>query len=131
MSRTVEENRRLVRRYIRTLSKPCTPKKRTNVQGTEIRAEQMIRFFIVLHNFLHIEDLYYDQFLMKNMSINTNVKLSKEVINYFSALHYYGRMSVRGSKVRAGIERAEEIEEVRTLLREEENKDIYTKLIIN
>jgi len=120
--KTVEENKYILRRYIRLLGQ---------YKGMKDHKDA-IHYFIILHNFLVIEDLFYDQCLMANKQINAHLNLMKDVRFCATAVQYYKLLYDPNHKVRFGIETLDSIEDVRVFLSSDACKkaDIYNKLLI-
>jgi hypothetical protein len=84
-----------------------------------------IKYFIILHNFLLLENQYFDIVKLSNKEINRYLNLPKlesldQVINKFKELYD------TNSKVRFGVETFDSIEEIRLLL--PQLKDFYNKI---
>ena len=120
MFREVEENRYIIRRYIRSLSVS------KDISSHDVQdLDQAMAFFIILHNSLKLEDMYYDQVMMQGKEINKYLSLTPsfratEIIGSFYKLYR------EGSRVRNGLEGISRVEEIRIILNA--NKHLYKKL---
>jgi len=84
------------------------------------------KYFIILHNFLIIERMFYDDVVINNKEINNNLKLEKlntveQVINKFNELYDVYNI------IRNNIETFDNIDSIGNYLNK--NKKIYTELI--
>jgi hypothetical protein len=123
MVRAESENRYIIRKFIRALS----VSKNINAYKQYADVDQAIKFFIILHNVLLLEDKYYDIVIMSKREVNKYLHLERswrvdDILGEFYKLYN------RGSTIRSHIETIERIEEVRLALKK--NKDIYQKLVL-
>lgn len=123
MVRGQRENRYIIRKFLRALS----VSKHTNAYKTYADVDQAIKFFIILHNVILLEDKYYDIVMMSKKEINKYLHLEKswrvdDILGEFYKLYN------RGSTIRSHIESIERVEEIRVALRK--NKLIYEKLLL-
>lgn len=116
---TIRENRKIIRSYIRLLS----------VYGGMKGAEKAMKHYIILHNFLGIEELCYDQAMMTNKHINRHLNLT-EGVRFVNTLTMLANIYFDPNhKVRFSIETIDDVEEARLYIKE--NKDsLYDKLIM-
>lgn len=87
-----------------------------------------LSYFIIIHNFLLIENKYYNLVKMCNKELNNNLNLPKlntleEVLDKFKELYDVN------SPVRFSVETLDSIEEIRLFLSETPN--IYRKIYFN
>lgn len=118
MIKKVEQNRKILRQYIRYLS-AC---------GGGEASKKAIKYFIILHNFLAIEDRFYDQVSMANKQLN-NVLLLQELRSVTSILGKFNLLFDPAHVIRLRIETMPSIEEIKLYL-SGEGVDVYKKLII-
>ena len=122
MARTLKENQRLLRRHIRLLSHM------SHVQD----AKKALRFFMIVHNYLWIESLYYDQMLMQKKSISQHLDLEEDITNVNNAIAYFKKIYKENSSVRNAIEPIEDVSDIKWFflsLSEKEENEIYDKLL--
>ena len=123
-TRTIQENRKILRRYIRLLSQ---------FPGM-MRHKQCKDYLVIVHNFLGIEEMFYDQCLMGNKQINVNLGLLLEKVMFeTTAMAYSEKIYDPNHKVRFAIETFDSIEDVRVFMDSDECKklNIYTKLVLD
>ena len=119
-NRTIAENRLILRRYIWFLN---------NYRGMA-NTTKAKTFFIVLHNFLAIEDKCYDQCLTLDRQINVHLNLLKEPKFYASVSMYYDKYYDPNHKIRFSLESIDDLEEARYFL--DNTKDVfYDRLILD
>jgi hypothetical protein len=121
MFRSQTENRYIIRKYLRSLS----VSKNVNAYKNYADVDQAIKFFIILHNVILLEDKYYDIVMMSKKEINKYLHLDRswrvdDILGEFYKLYN------RGAVVRTNIETIEKVEEVRLAIRKD--KSIYEKL---
>jgi hypothetical protein len=109
------KNQKRLREYIKILKE----------SGDYNRLNLIITYFIVIHNFLYLENEYFDIVKLSGKEINKYLNLPKlesleDVINKFNELYD------TNSKVRFSIETLDSIEEIRLLL--PKLKDFYSKI---
>jgi len=119
------ENQKRLREYIKTLKENYDLGIVKDEGGNSNRFYIYISYFIIIHNFLFLENQYFDIVKLSNKEINKYLNLPKlesldEVINKFSELYD------TNSKVRFGVETLDSIEEIRLLL--PKLKDFHTKI---
>jgi len=113
MFREIAENRYIIRKYLRALSVS------KNVNGyMRTDTAVAIKFFIILHNSLIIEDTYYDQFAIANQQINKYLNLQKSW-RVDDVLSEFYKVYNKGSKVRNSLDRIKYVEEAKLLLEKE------------
>jgi hypothetical protein len=121
----MESNRKVLRQYIRKIS---VAKNIDDIQGADyFNAELAIKYFVILHNFLLLEDMHYDQAIMAKSNINKHLNL-KPLPKVRDIMTIFYRVYNHGSKVRCGLEGLKKVEEVALLLKH--NPHIYNKLKI-
>lgn len=118
---TIQENRRTLRRYIRLVGSFDGMLDATNAK----------KYFIMMHNFLALEEMFYDQCTMASKNLNKHLRLIGDIKYVSSAIRVYQILREPGHKVRYAIETMDDIEDVRVYLKEQGYQDIYTKLILN
>ena len=122
MYKEYKENKYILRKYIRNLTVAKATKDKPIAD-----IEQAIKFFMILHNLLEVEDAYYDQCMMKGKEINKYLHL----VHTFRVTDIMGSFYTlfnRGGRVRSNMETLTEIEEIKILLNK--NLKYYTKLIL-
>jgi len=117
--RTPEKNKLILRRYVRKLGQ---------FKGMK-EANKARTFFIVLHNFLSLEDKCYDQCLMNDTSLNTHVKLLDDPVLYNTVINFYTKFYDPNSRVRFAVEFMDTIEEIRLFLKDKDF--MYTRLVLD
>jgi hypothetical protein len=120
MPRAIKENRYIIRKYLRALSvsKNVDAYHRSD---TDIA----IKFFIILHNVLVLEDEFYDQCVMANKPMNKYLHISRswrvdDILGEFNNLYN------KDTRVRKNIESIHKVEEIRYVLKQ--NPNFYKKL---
>lgn len=122
MPKEVKENRYILRKYIRTLSVAHNLK-----SYEEKELKKAISFFVILHNMLRVEDIYYDQVMMQNKQLNKLLNLIY-CTKVYSILGAFYKMYNKGSKIRGNLEGITKIEEVNLEIKL--NKHFYKKLLL-
>lgn len=120
MVKTIQENRKILRRYIRVLSR----------YPGMLGSKDAIKYFIVVHNYLGVEELFYDQCLIADKQINNHLFLASKVDYCSTILAYYRELYKHTNDVRFSIETMDSIEEVRLFLASDECKNIHSRLIM-
>lgn len=120
MFRHIAENRYTIRKYLRALSvsKNVNAYARTDV-------DQAIKFFIILHNMLLLEEEFYDQCVMAKKEINRFLHLERSW-RVDDILGEYYKLYDRKGTVRNNIETLVQIEEIKYILRD--NTNLFKKL---
>ena len=119
------ENQKRLREYIKILKENYDLGYVKDDGGGFNKFDLYINYFIIIHNFLFLEDRYFDIVKLSNKEINKYLNLPKlesldEVINKFNELYD------TNSKVRFGVETLDSIEEIRILL--PKLKDFFSKI---
>ena len=122
MSKAITENRYTIRKYLRTLSVS-----KNVIAYARADTDPAIKFFIILHNMLILEDEFYDQCLMGNKEINRHLRLSR-TWRVDDILAEFYKLYDRDSKVRKNIETITKVEDIRYVLKQ--NPNLYKKLKI-
>jgi len=120
MFRHIAENRYTIRKYLRALS----VSKNVNAY-TRTDTDQAIKFFIILHNMLLLEEEFYDQCVMAKKEINRFLHLERSW-RVDDILGEYYKLYDRKGTVRNNIETLVQIEEIRYILRD--NTNLFKKL---
>ena len=123
MVRTETENRYIIRKFIRSLS----VSKNINAYKNYADVDQAIKFFVILHNVLLLEDKYYDIVIMSKKEINKYLHLERS-FRVDDILGEFYKLYNRGSTIRMHIESIERVEEIRVAIRR--NKLLYEKLLL-
>lgn len=120
MFRHIAENRYTIRKYLRALSvsKNINAYARTDTG-------QAIKFFIILHNMLLLEEEFYDQCVMAKKEINKFLHLERSW-RVDDILGEYYKLYDRKGTVRNNIETLVQIEEIKYILRD--NTNLFKKL---
>ncbi|MDA9272153.1 hypothetical protein N9Q05_02055 [bacterium] len=122
MVRGIKENRYIIRKYLRTLSVS-----KNVVAYLRNDTDTAIKFFIILHNMLMLEEEFYDQFMMSNREINKYLHLDRSwTVDYILGQFY--KLHDRKGLVRKNVETVSKIEEVKYILKD--NPNLYKKLKI-
>ncbi len=121
------ENQKRLREYIKILKENYVLGLIKDEGGNYNKFDIIIRYFIIIHNFLYLEDRYFDVVKLSGKEINKYLKLYKlesleDVINKFNELYD------TNSKVRFGVETFDSIEEIRLLLNDLRMKDFTNKI---
>jgi hypothetical protein len=121
------ENQKRLREYIKILKENYDLGVIKDEGGNYNKFDIIIRYFIIIHNFLYLEDRYFDVVKLSGKELNKYLKLSKlesleDVINKFNELYD------TNSKVRFGVETFDSIEEIRLLLNDLRMKDFTNKI---
>lgn len=121
--KSIAQNKKILRKYVRLLSQ---------YPGMQ-HHKDAIKYFVILHNFLEIEDMFYDQCIMANKQINIHLNLMSNLRMTNTAVQYYKLLYDPNSKIRFGIETIDSIEDVRVFLGSEEctKADIFNKLVFS
>ena len=119
------ENQKRLREYIKVLKENYDLGLIKDKGGNYNKFDIIIRYFIIIHNFLYLEDRYFDIVKLSNKEINKYLNLPKlesldEVINKFNELYD------TNSNVRFGVETLDSIEEIRLL--RPNLKDFFDKI---
>lgn len=119
------ENQKRLREYIKTLKENYDLGVVKDDGGNYNKFDIIIRYFVIIHNFLYLENKYFDIVKLSNKEINKYLHLPKlenleDVINKFNELYD------TNSKVRFGVETLDSIEEIRLLL--PQLKDFHNKI---
>jgi ASC-1-like (ASCH) protein len=119
------ENQKRLREYIKILKENYDLGFDKDNRGNFNKFDLYIKYFIVLHNFLFLENRYFDAVKLSNKEINKYLNLPKlesldEVIEKFNELYD------TNSNVRFGVETLDSIEEIRLLL--PKLKDFFSKV---
>ena len=121
MRKTIKENRQILRRCIRLIGG----------YPDMLTVRSAIQYFIIIHNFLGLEEKFYDQCTMANKNLNKNLRLITDIKYISAALRAYEILSEPSHKVRFSVETLDGIEDIRVYLKEEGlHESIYTKLIL-
>lgn len=118
-------NQKRLREYIKILKENYELGFVENDGGNVNLFDLYIKYFIIIHNFLLLENQFFDIVKLNNKEINRHLNLPKletldEVINKFKELYD------TNSKVRFGVETFDSIEEIRLLL--PQLKDFFNKI---
>lgn len=111
------ENQKRLREYIKILKENYDLGVVKDDGGNYNKFDIIIRYFIIIHNFLYLENKYFDFVKLSGKEINKYLHLPKletleDVINKFNELYD------TNSKVRFGVETLDSIEEIRLILPE-------------
>lgn len=120
MFRHIAENRYTIRKYLRALS----VSKNVNAYG-RTDTDQAIKFFIILHNMLLLEEEFYDQCVMAKKEINRFLHLERSW-RVDDILGEYYKLYDRKGTVRKNIETLVQVEEIKYILRD--NTNLFKKL---
>jgi hypothetical protein len=121
------ENQKRLREYIKILKENYDLGIVKDDGGNYNKFDIIIRYFTIIHNFLYLENSYFDIVKISGKELNKYLKLSKlesleDVINKFNDLYD------TNSKVRFSVETLDSIEEIRLLLNDLRNKDFTSKM---
>jgi len=121
------ENQKRLREYIKILKENYDLGMVKDDGGDYNKFDIIIRYFIIIHNFLYLENSYFDIVKLSNKEINKYLNLPKlesldDVISKFTDLYD------TNSKVRFSVETLDSIEEIRLLLNDLRNKDFTSKI---
>tara|TARA_R110000851_G_scaffold330328_3_gene503053 strand:- start:580 stop:933 length:354 start_codon:yes stop_codon:yes gene_type:complete len=94
-------------------------------------AQNALQYFIIVHNFLAIEEKYYDQVMMGKKQINKHLSLITNITYVSTAINYYEDLYDPSNQVRFAIETMDIIEEVRLYLDLYIGTGILNKLILD
>lgn len=120
MFRHIAENRYTIRKYLRALS----VSKNVNAYA-RTDTDQAIKFFIILHNMLLLEEEFYDQCVMAKKEINRFLHLERSW-RVDDILGEYYKLYDRKGTVRNNIETLVQVEEIKYILRD--NTNLFKKL---
>lgn len=120
MFRHIPENRYTIRKYLRALS----VSKNVNAYA-RTDTNEAIKFFIILHNMLMLEEQFYDQCIMAKKEINKHLHLERSW-RVDDILGEYYKLYDRRGLVRKNIETINKIEEIKYILKG--NPNLYKKL---
>lgn len=120
------ENQKKLREYIKILEENYDLGSVKDEGGNFNSFDLYIKYFIIIHNFLYLENRYFDIVKLSNKEINKYLNLPKlesldDVINKFTELYD------TNNKVRFAVETLDSIEEVR-LLKSKLPTDFYSKI---
>lgn len=118
------ENQKILRKYIKILKENYDLGMVKDDGGDYNKFDIIIRYFIIIHNFLYLENSYFDIVKLSNKEINKYLNLPKlesldDVISKFTELYD------TNNKVRFAVETLDSIEEVRLL---KLPTDFYSKI---
>lgn len=119
----IKIKQKALRRYIRLLGYKSHVKDAKKAQ----------RFLMIIHNYLWVEDLYYDQMLMQNKSIGKHLKLEEGITNVNNAIALFRTVYDPNHHVRSAIETLEDVSDIKYFfqsLSKQEQNDLYDTLII-
>jgi len=119
----IRNRQKALRRYIRLLGYKSHVKDAKKAQ----------RFLMIIHNYLWVEDLYYDQMLMNNKSIGKHLKLDEGITSVNKAISLFKEVYDPNHHVRSAIETLEDISDIKYFmnsLSKEEQNSLYDTLII-
>jgi len=85
-----------------------------------------INYFIILHNFLIIERMFFDIVKLSNKEINKYLNLEK-ISNTSDILNKFSELYDNHGKIRFAIETFDSIEEIKNFLND--NQYVYNKLM--
>lgn len=110
------KNQKRLREYIKILKENYGLGSVKDEGGDYNKFDIYLRYFIIIHNFLFLENKYFDIVKSSGKEINKHLDLPKletlaDVINKFSELY-----EPNSSKVRFSVETLDSIEEIRLLL---------------
>ena len=120
MPRAIKENRYIIRKYLRALS----VSKNVNAyhrSDTDIA----IKFFIILHNVLALEEEFYDECVTAKKEMNKYLHICR-TWRVDSILVEFNNLYRLDSRVRKNIESIHKVEEIRYVLKQ--NPNFYKKL---
>ena len=120
MPRPIKENRYIIRKYLRALS----VSKNVNAyhrSDTDIA----IKFFIILHNVLALEEEFYDECVTAKKEMNKYLHICR-TWRVDSILVEFNNLYKLDSRVRKNIESIHKVEEIRYVLKQ--NPNFYKKL---
>ncbi len=120
MPRPIKENRYIIRKYLRALS----VSKNVNAyhrSDTDIA----IKFFIILHNVLALEEEFYDECVTAKKEMNKYLHICRSW-RVDSILGEYNNLYRLDSRVRKNIESIHKVEEIRYVIKQ--NPNLYKKL---
>lgn len=118
------ENQKRLREYIKILKENYDLGIVKDYGGDYNKFDIIIRYFIIIHNFLYLENSYFDIVKLSNKEINKYLNLPKlesldDVISKFTELYD------TNNKVRFAVETLDSIEEVSLL---KLPSDFYSKI---
>ena len=120
MPRPIKENRYIIRKYLRALS----VSKNVNAyhrSDTDIA----IKFFIILHNVLALEEEFYDECVTAKKEMNKYLHICR-TWRVDSILVEFNNLYKLDSRVRKNIESIHKVEEIRYVIKQ--NPNLYKKL---
>jgi hypothetical protein len=120
MPRPIKENRYIIRKYLRALS----VSKNVNAyhrSDTDIA----IKFFIILHNVLALEEEFYDECVTAKKEMNKYLHICR-TWRVDSILVEFNNLYRLDSRVRKNIESIHKVEEIRYVIKQ--NPNLYKKL---
>ena len=121
------ENQKRLREYIKILKENYDLGIVKDDGGDYNKFDIIIRYFTIIHNFLYLENSYFNIVKLSDKELNKYLNLTKlesleDIINKFNDLYD------TNSKVRFSIETLDSIEEIRLLLIDFRNKDFMSKI---
>jgi hypothetical protein len=121
------ENQKRLREYLKILKENYDLGLIKDEGGNYNKFDIIIRYFIIIHNFLYLEDRYFDVVKLSGKELNKYLKLPKlenldDVINKFNELYD------SNSKIRFGVETFDSMEEIRLSLNDLRNKEFTSKI---
>ena len=119
------ENQKRLREYIKILKENYDLGIVKDDGGNYNKFDIIIIYFIIIHNFLYLENSYFDIVKLSGKELNKHLNLPKlenleDVINKFNDLYD------TNSKVRFSVETLDSIEQIRLIL--PELKDFTSKI---
>lgn len=122
MYTSIKENRYKLRRLIRLTGH--------YIGMTDAKKYQT--YFLKVHNYLGIESIYYDLFLMANCQMNAHIDIPENVQSYHIAKQIYEKLNDPNHRVRQGLISCWGIEEVSVMLMEEKKLEyVHTRLLLD
>lgn len=119
------ENQKRLREYIKILKENYDLGTIKDDSGNYNKFDIIIHYFTIIHNFLYLENRYFDIVKLSNKEINKYLNLPKlesldDVISKFTELYD------TNNKVRFAVETLDSIEQIRLIL--PELKDFISKI---
>lgn len=117
--KTAEKNKYILRRHIRLLS---------SYPGMKDH-KQAIQYFIILHNLIELEELFYDQCMIADCQLNAHLNLMEDVRFTATVLQFYRVLYDPNHRVRHAAENILLVDDVTLYV--QANEDVYRKVFKN
>jgi len=104
-------------KYLESFNLKETQKKLKNIAtsyftGSDYDIDLYYKYFVIIHNFLFLENLYFDEVKLNNKELLSNINIP-EINSKEEAVSFFKELYDVNSDVRFSIETLDSIEEIR------------------